>query len=242
MSASTDLRRAAPSDPHPAPPSVLAAAWRPAGLLYLAACLAGLAAGLYPEAIYPSRRDVVPAPLPALQALATAQVLFILIVHPLIVLRRADFGRIRRYGPETIVESVTWLIATVPLYVAAAYLADATATDVLRTVLYVACLWPVAWAAGAILRRCRAARAPLLLLLLIVAAGPALFYVLREFMPLYPSDWLWQAAPATAAWDAAASRAPNPFPQPLWSLLLWPAFALCLFGASLVVRSRAAAP
>ena len=232
MSASTDPHRA--RSHHAGPRGLLDAAWRPAGLVYLACCLAGLLAGLYPQAVYPARSAVTAAPLPALRTLAVAQALFILLAQPLIALRRAERGLARRYWAETILESATWLVATVPFYTAAAYLGDATAVDVLRTAVYLACLWPVAWAAGALLARRGAARAPVGLLLLVAAALPGVHYLFREFLPVYRAAWLWQLAPATAAWDAAASRAGTLLPRPLWSLAAWPAVALALLAGSVL--------
>ncbi|MGB2819717.1 MAG: hypothetical protein WBF17_01955, partial [Phycisphaerae bacterium] len=199
---------------------------------YLAACLAAMLVGLYPQAVYPSRTDVPAAPLPALQSLAAAQALFIVLVHPLIILRRTQRGEIARYWTETIVESLTWLVATIPLYAASAWLADATPGDVVRTVVYLLCLWPLAWSAGSVLRTWPAARPVVVLLLLVVAALPAGHYITREFLRVFPSDWLWDLAPATFAWQAARSRADALLPTPLWALAIWPVVA----GAVIAVR------
>jgi hypothetical protein len=213
---------------------VLAAAWRPAGLLYLGACLAALLAGLWPQAIYPSHGGVLAAPLPTLQTLVTGQTLFILLVHPLIILRRADRGLIRRYWTETLIESLTWLVVAGPLYVAAAWLADATAADVIRTAICLACFWPVAWSAGATLQSRPAARPAVVLLLLIVAALPAAYYLTCEFLRVFPAKWLWNLAPATFAWQAAASRAGGLIPRPLWPLGVWLAVAAALLALGLL--------
>jgi hypothetical protein len=237
MSASTDPDRTG----RERDARLLAAAWRPAGLVYLAVCLAALLVGLHPQAIYPSRTEVQAAPLPALQALATAQVLFLLLVHPLIVLRRSERDAIRRYWAETLVESLTWLAVTVPFYAAAAWLADATATDVIRTLVCLLLLWPLTWSAGSILRAGKAARPAVILLMLIVAALPAAYYITREFLGVFPSDWLWDLAPATFIWQAAASRAGGVVPTPLWPLVLWLVVAAALAAAGMVQR-RAASP
>ena len=238
-SASTDRPTVAAGDDAP-PGSVLAAAWRPAGLIYLAVCLLGLLAGLYPEAVYPPRQPVLAAPLPALQALVTAQTLCILLVHPLILLRRADRGQLGRYGPETVLESLVWLLATTPLYVAAAWLSDATATDVLRSVVFLLCLWPLTWAAGSVLRHRRAARPAVLIGLLAVAALPAGYYILREFLRVFPAEWLWDLAPATYAWQTAGARTADLLPAPAWPLAVWPALAAAIWTAAALRRPPAA--
>ena len=222
--------------------SVTAAAWRPAGLLYLAVCLAALLVGLYPRAIHPSRQDVASAPLPALQSLAAAQALFILLVHPLILLRRGRPGPADRYWSRTVVESLTWLAATIPFYVAAAWLADATARDVVRTALYLLCLWPLAWSAGAVLRDWPAARPATILLLLIVAALPAGHYITREFLRVFPAEGLWHLAPATFAWQVARSRAGTLLPAPLWALATWPVVAAGLAALRLLRPRHAPTP
>jgi len=236
MSASTDPARPTAGGADGREWPAAAAAWRPAGLLYLAVCLAALLVGLYPQAVYPSRMDVIPAPVPALQSLAAAQAMFILLVHPLILLRRAERGEIARYWTGTIVESLTWLAATTPLYVAAAWLADATAGDVLRTVICLLCLWPLAWSAGSVLRACPPARPVVVLLLWIVAALPAGHYITREFLRVFPAEGLWHLAPATFAWQAARSRAGALLPTPLWALATWPVVAAGLAGAGLLRR------
>ncbi|MCD6304470.1 MAG: hypothetical protein J7M21_05860, partial [Planctomycetes bacterium] len=98
----------------------LAGAWRPAGLLYLAACLAGLAVGLWPQSIWPSRAEVPAAPLPTLAALAVAQVLFILLAHPIVLLPRSEAGIRPGFWTGAVAESLAWLLVTLPLYAAAA--------------------------------------------------------------------------------------------------------------------------
>ena len=58
--------------------------WRTGGVWYLAVCVLGLAAGLWPDAVYP-REGVVAAPLPTLHTLAAAQVAYFLLIRPVLV-------------------------------------------------------------------------------------------------------------------------------------------------------------
>ena len=241
MSASTDdpcpLGQPPPSGAaEPTPLPLLASAWRAGGLYYLAACLVALLVGLNPQAIYPPRREILPAPLPVLQCLAVVQALFFLLVHPLLMMWRAD--RRRQSRPEhwagPLVESATWLAATTPLYLAAAWLSDATATDVGRSVLYAAALCLLAFAAGTLMRTWKAARPVVLLLLLVAAALPAVHHIAREFFGVLPAEWLWDLAPATFAWQTAESLSPALIPRPLWALLAWPALAAALAAVALL--------
>ena len=199
-------------------------AWRRSGLLYLAFCLAGLAAGLWPDAIYPSRADVPAAPLPVLQALAVAQVAFFLLAGPLVLwsLRAASP---RRYWPRAAATLATYLLVAVPFYVAGAYLADATPADAVRTAVYIVCLLPLCGAAGVWLSGGSGARAATLVFLLVAAIGlPAGCYIAREFLAaVAPAEWLRQLAPATFAWQTAASRGGSLLPSPAWAALVWPA-------------------
>jgi len=194
----------------------------------MAFCLAGLAAGLWPQAIYPSRRDVVAAPLPTLQALAAAQALFILLAHPIVLLARAERRRVRRFWPEAVAESAVLLAATVPLYVLCAFLANATLVEVARVCLYLACLWPAAWAAGRLMSSRQAARPAVLAGLLVVAALPAVYYLCREFLIALPVGWLWHLAPAGQAWDLGQPRPAELLGAPAWALAVWPVVAALL--------------
>lgn len=206
--------------------SVLSASWRPGGVIYLVLCLAGLAAGLWPDAIYPSRLDVRPAPLPVLQTLALAQVAFVLLVLPLLAAGEHERSKGDDYIARMCLASAVYLLVAAPFYVAAIVLADATGTDVARTVLCVASLMPLAWAAGAWLRG-SAGRSVTLLVLLLAALGlPAAYYIAIEFLQAVGSaEWLWRLAPATFAWDNAASQGASLLPRPLWAVCVWPVVA-----------------
>ena len=209
------------------------ALWRPAGLFYLAACIAGLAAGLWPGAICHPGGVSFAAPLATLRTLAVAQAAFILLVHPLILMRRSP----RRYWAEAIVETVGFVLVTVPFYVAAAWLGNAVAADVVRCGVYAICLWPVAWVAGALLHR-RKFAATVLIVLLVAAMGlPAGFYLAREFLSAVgDSGWLWRLAPATFAWDNASSRLGWLWPRPVWAMLVWPGLAAVALAIRQVLR------
>jgi len=220
MKASTESSRLA---------SLAAALWRPAGLFYLAACIGGLAVGLWPGAVRPPGGVSFAAPLPTLRALAVAQGAFVLLVHPLILMRRSP----RRYWSGAIVETAGLVLVTVPFYVAAAWLGNAVPADVVRCGVYAICLWPVAWVAGALLHRRRLAAGVLILLLIAAFGLPAAFYLALEFLSgAGVSDWFWRLAPATFAWDNAASRLGWVWPRPLWATLVWPGLA----AAGLVIR------
>ena len=212
--------------------------WRPAGVLYLALCLAGLAAGLFPEVIVPWRHGVRAAPVPALAGVAVGQVAFIFLVYPLVWMRRSLRGSEKVCPLVAGLESSVLMLVAVPLYAAGAWFADAVVIDVVRVALYVGLLWPVAWAAGAWLAR-GTGRTVVLLVLSIAALGlPAAWYIVAEFMPARSIDWLWFVAPATAAWSAAA-RTGAVIPSPLWSWLAWPALAAVAGLALLLLPRRA---
>ena len=223
------------------PGRLRAAVWRPAGLLYLAAMLAGLAAGLWPEAIVPRSRQLAAAPLPTLQTLAVAQVAFILLIHPLVILHRSSRGPITSYWPQTVVESAGMLLVTAPLYVAAAFLADAVAADVIRTALYVLCLWTVSWAAGKHLAfRHRGHWAILLVLWVLALGGPAAYYIARELLTTPArATWLWHLSPATFAWQTAQARQGGYLPTPIWPALIWPGLAAIAVGCDALLPKPA---
>ncbi len=202
-------------------PRALAAAWKWWGVLYLAALLAGLAGGLWPDAIYPARGDGRSAPLPTLRTVALAQAAFILLAYPMVLFARWRGGLRRRSWAEALVESAGLLIAAAPFYVAAAYLADATGTDAIRTAVYVASLLPLAWCSGAWMARSRW-RAWVLVDVLIIALGlPAAYYIAREFLTPDPLDWLRRAAPLTFIWETGASRLGVLISRPIWAACIW---------------------
>jgi len=232
----------------------LPGAWGPLGAIYLLFLLAGLAAGLWPEAIYPPRHGQRPVLRPALQTVALAQAAFALLVYPLAVLRRAQRDPItppRPYWRHAAAEVGLFFLVALPFYLVGAFLADAVWTDVLRVAIYLVSLWAFVLAACALLRD-RPAWRPLvmLLLVLIALAAPAACYLAMEFIaPMDPGTsrfmappaklaWLWRLSPAMNTWMTAASRSGPWLPSPLWPVLLWLASA-ALCAAMLPRRPQA---
>jgi hypothetical protein len=239
--------------------SLPAAAWRPAGAIYLLACLGGLAAGLWPDALYPPRDSYRGAPLPALQTLAVAQAAFILLAYPLVLFRRLRGGTAGEAGGLSVngqasranlagagywlhaaVESAVLLAVTSAFYLPAAWLADAVRDDVYRSAIGTACLFPVAWAAGWWMGT-RPGKTAVLLILLLAALGlPAGWYAAREFFLQAEGrvEWIWHLAPGTFAWDNAASRLPGIVPRPLWVVVAPPAAAAASALAGVILFRR----
>lgn len=215
-------------------PGAAHVAWRPAGLVYLAVLLAAMAIGLWPDWVYPRSEyrleaaeamRPVAAPLPALKTVAVGQVFFAMAIYPVMLLLRLEKRRPQRYWRDVCLETLGFTIAAVPFLLAAAYVSDATASDVIRASLVVLAAWPLSWAAGRWMAG--PGRPAALVAMLVMLAGlPAMFYVAREFLALMPSDWMWDLAPATSAWKNAASRGAGILPQPLWPPVAWLAMAI----------------
>jgi hypothetical protein len=223
------------ADDNPPRRSALAAAWRPGALVYLAFCLAGLAAGLWPQAVFIQRHAPDRgAPLPALKTLLVAQLAFALLAWPLLAMRR---GRVR--WAEAVAEAAAYLAVAVPFYAAAAYLADAVAADVLRGAIYVACVWTLPLVAGAYLASGRGGGAAVLLLLLVAAFGlPAAHYLAMEFATPAAGELMARLSPASFAWAAAESRQAGWLPRPIWAALIWPGAAAALGCVWLLLPRR----
>ncbi|MCE5325045.1 MAG: hypothetical protein LLG01_01385 [Planctomycetaceae bacterium] len=218
MPASTD-------SPRPA-----AAAWTPAALLYLLVLLAGLAVGLWPRSLYVPLEGSA-GPLPTLQVLAAFQALWLTLIWPLVLMRSAQAGS--KYVLSALAALVLQLVVAAPFYVVAAWLSDAALLDVLRLIIFLLCLSPLAIAAGALMARNATAAAWTLLTLMLLTLGlPALFYLGTEFWTHAGSvDWLWNLGPLTAAWSTAAARGTSILPQPLWS----PGVLLAISAAAVFV-------
>ncbi len=133
-------------------------------------------------------------------------------------------------------EYVIFLAASVPLYVVAAWLSDATMIDVFRSLLYLSAV-----AAGALGLRLwvQTGRTAIITTItlagvLIGLGGPVMYYLLVELTSEAGSvDWLWWASPATCAFDQAVARGANWYPAPLWAWSLWPVAGVVLFFAFL---------
>jgi hypothetical protein len=215
--------------------------WRPAGGIYLVCCLAGLAAGLYPDAIHPPSDTVRPAPLPTLSALAAAQAAYVLLGWPVVIARR-----IRRGQPATLPalasELVGLLLAAVPFYIVAAWFSNAQAADAVRVAVGLLAASPLAWLGGKLLAR-DAARPWTILALIALAVGlPLLHYILIDFAPALPADWAWDLSPVSLAWSAGRPRLQALLPAPAWAPLLW--FVAGLTGLAILhlLARRPAAP
>jgi len=222
----------------------MASLWRPAGVLYLSFCAAGFAAGLWPDVVHPSKSPVPPGAPPVLSALAVGQVAFLLLAYPLVLFRRQQRGLVTCLWTESLVECVGFVVAALPLYVAGAYLADAVPRDVVRSVLYLAALFPASWVAGRWMARAAAQPGVMVLLLVAVVGLPASAYLVAEFVPSVSREAIWRVGPATFAWGSAAARSGGWFPSPLWAWGFWPVAAaagLALWLATVRGRGHACA-
>ncbi|MDP6545201.1 MAG: hypothetical protein QGH60_14535 [Phycisphaerae bacterium] len=222
----------------------LSAAWRPAGLFYLAAMLIGLAVGLWPWSIGGSVDPYSPVSVPAVQTLVVAQVAFYLVVYPLIVLFRASSGRSWRWWPDAVVETFFWTLLGAAFFVPAVWLSGSVPSDAIRGMVYVCGFWPVAWVCGAWLASRKAGGAAVMFGSIFAAMGlPWLWYVSVEFFS--PAGWhgaLWRLSPVMQAWDVAAPRGAQGGLSPLWSIVVWPLAAGAMFALWAIVPARGKPP
>jgi hypothetical protein len=213
----------------------LGSVWGPAGALHALCCLAGLAAGLWPGTIHPSGFDTRSAVLPTLRTVAVAQIAFFWLVYPLVLLRRRVRPGISPGWRAVVVEPPVILLTAIPFYVMAAALGNATLWDVLRVALYVASGWPVVWAAWMWLRLPSARTPVMLAMALVVLAGPAVAYMLLEFVTSgYRA--VFNAAGVLRAWSLGG-RSETLVTRPYWTWLLWPTVGLLAMLAG-IARSR----
>ncbi len=210
--------------------------WQPVGAVYLLMCLAGLAVGLWPGAVWPTSPDSQPAPLPTLQCLAVSQVIFFLLARPAVSLwRNREIGFV-----AFLVELVGLALMTVPLLVLCSWFADATLKDCGRTVMIVAAFSPLGWVAGRLLR-VQSIRGPVLLGLVTITLGlPAVVYIFREFCSQLSVGWLWRISPVAMAWDGASPRQPVLLAETYWycRLLFWPIVAAAIFLTQAIVSNK----
>lgn len=216
---------------------LLSAFWRPAGAVYLACCLTALAAGLWPEGLMPPEQSTTLTPPPTLQTLAVGQVVFVMLVYPLVLWRRRSMASLSPCCLHAAAESVGLLVVTIPLYITAGFFADATTTDVIRTAIAVALLLPAAWTAGLLLARGLFRPVVLVVLISAVVGGPAMVYIVLEFLPELATG-AGEASPVVLLWRTAVERQTAVFPEPLWSALLWPGLAGAGFLAQMLVPHR----
>ncbi|MFP4054265.1 MAG: hypothetical protein ACLFV7_10440 [Phycisphaerae bacterium] len=193
-------------------------------MIYLLVLLGGLVLGLYPHFVWSSRAAVEPVPLPILATISTSQAMFLLMIHPVVILRRLG-GRREQNGRawlvRTVLETLVFLLIGVPVYLLVGVLGDNSPTDVIRCVLLVATAWPVGWALGRLLARGGAWLTAGMLLMIVGGLGlPALWYVLAEFSPQISGGWLLDASLPTLVWrNAMYSR--GAIPEPTWAWLVW---------------------
>ena len=114
----------------------------------------------------------------------------------------------------------------------AAFLSNATVTDVLRSQVAVLTLVPLSWVACSLLRRPPWRSGLLLGLLAITLLLPALCYCVLDFLDAPLAVTLFRAAPVTFVYTAAASNG-QWSSNPLWAWTHWVILAgiLALIGS-----------
>ena len=143
-----------------------------------------------------------------------------MLFYPLVLGRRRSRGE--GAGPLSAVgEYLMLLLASAPLYVAAAWLSDAIAGDVARALLHLTSVAVGAWGLGLWIRKGHPAIATAAALAAtIVALGmPVTYYLLAELTErAVCPDWLFLAAPATGERRSprglSAARAARATPRP----------------------------
>jgi len=198
---------------------LLANFWKPGAVVYLGFCLAGLLTGLWAEVIYVNPNAFTAPPLPLFHTLGIAQVLFFLLVFPLIILRRHKTNPTSLAGG--IIEILSFFTVTVPFYFVAAKFSDATLTDSLRTLITVAAFCPLGLAAGRLMTYDSAQPWVLLGLIVITIAPVGLYYIVSEFLHEIPADLIWNVSPLTFTWANSTQRIPTLLPNPLWAWCFW---------------------
>ena len=221
----------------------LNALWRPAGLVYLAVMLIGLAVGLWPGSIRASENPYSLLAVPIVQALMVAQVMFCLVVYPVIALFRVGAEGRWRWWPDAVVETIFWMFISVAFLVPAVWLSGSAVSDAVYGMVYICEIWLMAWVCGAWLASGKPGASAVLLFSLFAAVGlPCLWYVSVEFFP--STGWheaVWKLCPATQAWDVAAPRgAGGGFSHsPVWALVVWPAVTAAMFALWVIVPAHA---
>jgi hypothetical protein len=218
------------------------ALWRPAGLVYLVVMLLGLGAGLWPGIITGAGNPYSRSPNPIVQTLVVANVMFYLLVYPLIVLFRASKNPRMRFWPDTLVETLFWMFVSAAFFVPGVWLSGSVPYDAVRGMGYVCGLLPMAWICGSWLGSRRSGRAVVLFVSVFsVIALPWLWYVSIEFFSV--TGWheaLWNLCPVTHAWSLASPHAGEvgASPLPFWALIVWPIVAVVMLALSLIVPKK----
>lgn len=204
--------------------------------MWAAANLLGLGVGLFPQVLSATSN---PYASHALQVLAVAQIEFLLLAYPAILIFRqlriprnrlpyAGAAHLKLALLPSMFEIVLWAVLAVPFWAAAGYFADATFQDVIRTAILWAGFFLPAWGMALLARRGEGGRTIALLLAAVFGLGaPAAGYVVREFSAHFPA-WLGKIIPATLAWSVAQSRLGHWAPRPLWAFVLFPAIGLAM--------------
>jgi len=205
---------------------------------FLVVSLAGLGAGAAPELFLPAHLAGSLRVLPALPTLLAAQAGFVLLFFPLLYLPR-------RQGPPwphvaiVAAQAGLWLAASIPMYMAAAWLSDATTADVCRAVAYLVGLWLAGWGLGSCVASGRSALAvAAVLVCLLTAVGlPVVSYLLAELAgDAVAAGGLALVAPVLRVFELAR-RSEVLLPGPWWSWALWPAVGLTAGLVRLLVRA-----
>ncbi|MCP4378936.1 MAG: hypothetical protein GY794_22510, partial [bacterium] len=179
---------------------------------------------------------------PIVQTLVVANVLFYLLIYPLIVLFRASKKTRIRFWPDTLVETLFWMFVSIMFFVPGVWLSGSVPCDALRGMGYVCGLLPMAWICASWLGSQRTYRAVVLFVSVFSAiALPWLWYVSAEFFAV--TGWhetLWNLCPVTHAWSLASPSAGEAgrLPSPLWALIVWPIVALMILALSLIVPEK----
>ncbi|MDP6634277.1 MAG: hypothetical protein QGG42_05230 [Phycisphaerae bacterium] len=222
--------------------SVLNAVWRPAGLVYLATMLIGLAVGLWPGSIRGSGDPYAPGLVPAVQTLTVAQTGFYLLAYPVIVMFRTASKCGWRWWPDAVVEMLFWTFIAGAFFVPAVWLSGSVPLDALSGMGYVCTLWPMAWVCGVWLASGKPGGSVVMFTSVFIAIGlPWLWYVSAEFFASAGvSETLWRLCPATQAWDAAAARGAGKGLTQIWAMLAWPLIAAVMFALWMIIPEPSA--
>ena len=198
---------------------LLANLWKPSGAIYLGFCLIGLLAGLWSDAIYVNPNAFTTPVLPVYHTLTVAQILFFLLVFPLIILKRHQTNPTSI--PAAVIEILGFFAVSIPFYFVAAKFSDTTLTDSVRSALTVAAFCPLGLAAGRLMTYNSPRPWVLLGLVGVTVAPVGLDYIFREFLHEVPAEWIWETAPVGFTWANTTQQISALLPRPLWIWCFW---------------------